>query len=283
LDSLLAAQPPRDLRAVVVVENGEKWGAEGVVRDFAGALPIVYAFSEKANKSDSLNLALRGFALPTDFVLFFDDDIRIGETTLIAYEREGKVQTEGLFFVGAMGVDYQTPPPEWIREYLPPSATGWQPSHQKMQLATPDGQGCNWAAYASDLMRLGGFDSRYGPGSGARGQETNMFRRLLAAGVISIFLPDAKVYHYVPEERCSPRWILDRLREHGRAEGLNQRLLGSGQASFLLRTLRQIAQSASRWICTAAIQGQEKSFSWRRALSYYSGSLAAFVTAKRPG
>ena len=67
--------------------------------------------------------------------------------------------------------------------------------------------GCNWAAFTGDLRAAGGFDANFGPGSptGATGQEAEMQERLLARGVRQVDVPDALVWHYVPEERSTLR------------------------------------------------------------------------------
>ena len=60
--------------------------------------------------------------------------------------------------------------------------------------------GLNWAAFASDLKEVGGFDPRFGPGSatGSTGQETAMQRRFLAAGLHGRDVPHAEVWHWIP-------------------------------------------------------------------------------------
>jgi glycosyltransferase involved in cell wall biosynthesis len=281
LRSLSAATRPANLRLVVVVENGTQAGAETVVRRFADVCPIEYLFSEKANKSASLNLAMQRFVQPEDFILFFDDDVRLSKNTLVCYEQEAASQTKGIFFVGATGVDYQSAPLDWVKEFLPFSAIGWAPSDTKMELKTPDGLGFNWAGYGSDLLRVGGFDPHYGPGSGARGQETNMYERLLAAGVRSMFLPGPLVYHYVPQDRCSPEWVLDRAVEVGRTDGQNQRSSWFRQIVLIGFSFRHVISMILRWLWFVMIRRPEKAFYWHRGFNYYCGYLAGFAT-RRP-
>lgn len=70
---------------------------------------------------------------------------------------------------------------------------------------------------------MGGFNERRGPGTGVRGQEYDMQERLLAAGVVGRYLPDALVWHYVPRERCSPEWALARTLPTAAQVGLRLR------------------------------------------------------------
>ena len=64
---------------------------------------------------------------------------------------------------------------------------------------------------------MGGFDPRLGPGAHApgaganpTGQERELQLRLLQSGRKPVFVPDARVWHWVPAERCSPEWALER-------------------------------------------------------------------------
>ena len=52
----------------------------------------------------------------------------------------------------------------------------------------------------------------HAPGAGANptGQERELQLRLLQSGRKPVFVPDARVWHWVPAERCSPEWALER-------------------------------------------------------------------------
>jgi hypothetical protein len=65
---------------------------------------------------------------------------------------------------------------------------------------------------------------RRGPGTPARGQETDMQSRLLARGVTGYYLPGAVVWHFVPRERCSPAWALSRAEQSGVRDGMEASL-----------------------------------------------------------
>lgn len=138
---------------------------------------------------------------------------------------------------GPLKIDYEAPPPEYMRAYLPPSAAGWgtngvQNEEWKLFL------GPNWAAYSSDLMSAGGFDTSVGPGQVAVGQETEMQRRLLAQGCEQVFVSGATAYHYVPSHRCSKRWAINRYYRMGTAHGL-RKMLSDEYDSFPWWTVKE--------------------------------------------
>jgi GT2 family glycosyltransferase len=47
------------------------------------------------------------------------------------------------------------------------------------------------------------------------GEETRLQQRLLKSGAKGVYLPEAVVWHYVPAERCSENWALERQFRRG--------------------------------------------------------------------
>lgn len=205
LESLAQCTRPKEYDGAIVVENGSKAGAEAIVETYQDALQARYMYVSRGNKSHALNEALA--EIENGLTIFFDDDVRVHRDILQAYARAAADVKGGMFFGGPTRVDYEGEPPEWLAEYLPASATGW-PEEDR-----PDEKtflGFNWAAFASDLKACGGFNPTVGPGTLSTGQETEMQRQLLDWGAAPTYVPDALVWHYVPESRCTPSWVLDR-------------------------------------------------------------------------
>ena len=211
--SLAEAVLPTQVRRVVIAENGPPGVAKAVAQNYAGKLPVIYLHSETRNKSRALNRAVD--VCEGEFVIFFDDDIRLDPECLVAYVETVTAEPRRIFVGGQCGVDYETPPPEWLKSYLPPSAVGWSWSkaNTRVPLDQPLALGFNWGAYASDIKSLGGFDEEKGPGTLIPiGEETKLQKALLDRGIPGIYEPRAKVWHYVPRERCSQTWALRRTR-----------------------------------------------------------------------
>jgi len=58
------------------------------------------------------------------------------------------------------------------------------------------GMGANMAFRRQLILTLGGFDTRLGPGTRTRtGDETDLFARVLDAGQLIVYTPDAYVWH----------------------------------------------------------------------------------------
>ena len=218
----MTCEPPADRSVlVIVIENGGRYGAQALCSATAGKLgKPEYRFVETPNKSAALNAILP--ELSGHLVVFLDDDVRVDPNLLVEYAAAAGKRTEGEFYGGGLLIDYEQAPPEWLKKYLPKSATGWHPSIEDY---APLGKmhffGANWAAFSFDLLRLGGFNAQFGPGSkmGATGQETQMQKDLVGVGVRPRYVPEAVVWHYVPKSRCSPEWAIDRARRMGVRSG----------------------------------------------------------------
>jgi len=216
LDSLSKIDLPINYRQTIVIENGGEFGAKQVVSQASSHLRVDYQYYENGNKSAALNHVLS--LVDDDLLVFFDDDIRVAKGLLQSYASMA-ADWPHCFFGGPMECDYEEDPESWVR--LPPSALGWSPREDS------SGQslvflGCNWAAFTEHLRLSGGFDPRVGPGgtTGARGQETLMQNKLREHGYSPRYIPDAMVWHYVPSNRCSERWALERAYQNGLTKGL---------------------------------------------------------------
>jgi GT2 family glycosyltransferase len=160
--------------------------------------------------------------LGTGFVLFLDDDVRVGEGVLEAYASAIRERGRGHFFGGPLLVDYEEAPPDWLRAHLPRTAVGWQPESSEVSFTGPDSfLGPNYGAFVEDVLAVGGFREDIGPGArvagtdgNPSGQEFELQDRLVASGFVPAYVPDAEVWHYVPKERCTPAWALHRVFRH---------------------------------------------------------------------
>lgn len=214
LQCLVDADLPGDLKRVLVVENGRKDDAEKKAAKFAGRLPVEYLYTPVGSKCAALNLALESCA--GEFVVFFDDDVRIDPGCIRAYADAAAGKTGGEFYAGKCNVDYDVAPPEWLKHYLPFSAKGWSYGEKVCELPEPLALGFNWAAFADDIAKAGSFNPEIGPGRLISiGDETDLQRIMLDQGMKGVYLPTALVWHHVPADRCSTEWTLERNRRMG--------------------------------------------------------------------
>ncbi len=213
LESIALARRPDGFGQVWVIENGSDAGARAVCDRVGGGLPVEYRHIDAAGRSRALQFAVE--TLQGGLVVFFDDDVRVDENIFQAYAAAGTRHGEAGVYGGPLLIDYeQSPPPSWLLDHLPASAKGWEPENPDSPIG-PGSHflGANFGAYAQKILEVGGFNPALGTGTAGDpvGEEVDLQDRLLAAGGRGVYVPEAKVWHYVPADRCSPSWALRRL------------------------------------------------------------------------
>jgi glycosyltransferase involved in cell wall biosynthesis len=206
---------------VVVVENGCKGKVENIVEGFSEFLNIEYLYEKIGNKSNALNKVLS--LIEDSFVILFDDDIRIEKNVLSEYSSAFSRFGPGYFWGGSVGPDYEeTGPPDYLIDFFPASVKGLRLGEADTEISSPDFLGCNWAFYSEDLKEVGLFNVNFGPGSpaGSVGQETDAITRLFKVGKKGIYLPKAKVWHYIPKQRSNLEWLKSRKYRNGVRSGI---------------------------------------------------------------
>jgi hypothetical protein len=235
---------PAALRRTLVIENGARARAEVVVRSAPAALNAEYVFEPSQSKCRSLNAGIRDIG--DGLVLFLDDDVTVVGDLLDRYVETAERFGPGHFFGGPIAPEYEETPPAWLHPFLPNSARGWQLEDPAELISRPRFLGFNWAAFAQDLRAVGGFDENLGPGSwtASVGDESDMQRRLMAAGGIAAYVPGALVYHWVPKTHCSPAFALQRAYRDGIRVGfLNQEKWNTSVFGYPVGLLKRIIAS----------------------------------------
>jgi hypothetical protein len=233
LSSIEHAERPACLSEIVVVENGGHAGADDVCRDFSSRLPITYIYEAAPGLSNARNIGAKHCS--GDILLFFDDDIRVCPETLTAYasafERHGK----SAFYGGPLTPDYETQPKEWLTEFLPPSARGFSLGTEEKIIPEPCLLGGNFAVPREPFEYLEGFDlvSATGSEGGGTGEEKRLQARLIEKGLSGMFVPGAQVGHFVPTDRCNPRFIRHRRWRRGYGFGQLYAIEGGPHKTFL--------------------------------------------------
>lgn len=227
LSSIERAERPTSLVEVVVVENGGRAGAEQVCRHFDPHLPITYLYAEQPGVGAARNVGASHCV--GDMLLFFDDDIRLCDGTLIAYDAAFRQHGESAFYGGPLTPDYETPPEDWLIDFLPPSARGFSLGPEQVTIEEPCLLGGNFALPRSVFEHSEEFDAVGPTGSekGGTGNEKRLQMRLMEQGWPGLFIPEALVGHFVPPERCSARFV--RRRRWRRGYGFGELYASTGK------------------------------------------------------
>lgn len=214
LQSISEATWPDSFVGVWVVENGKRAGSDKIVDDFKEKISVNYLFEDRAGPSFARNRGIE--ESKADYFIFFDDDIRIGKDTLLAYENAFRKYDGQTFFGGPLRIDYENIPEKWLIDFLPWSAQGTDLGDVEKFLTKPLFLGANHAIPKLLLDLCGNFDALCPVGlTGMLGEETRLQKRMLDSGAKGVYVPEAIVWHYVPAERCSENWALDRQYRRG--------------------------------------------------------------------
>jgi glycosyltransferase involved in cell wall biosynthesis len=245
LQCIEVCDKPPTYRETIVVENGPKGDAEAIVADFRATLRSRHVYVAPPGKSAALNRVIE--MLDDDLVVFLDDDVRPAPELLVAYDAAARRVRRKSFFGGPFEIDYEQAPPRHIRCFLPRSARGWERPPGLAPGREPF-LGFNWAAFVPDLRDAGCFDVDRGPGAASGmtvGDESLLQRRMIGRGVQEVYVAEARVWHYVPRERCSAEWLLDRNFRHGLAKGWQR---GGEQPALLGRPLWMYQRRAQGFV-----------------------------------
>lgn len=223
---------------LIVVDNNSTDATAKTIKSFSQRLPIRYAFEQKQGISAAKN---RGISVAKGKLLVFtDDDVRPSTEWIVTYLAAHQESSEKLFWGGAIESEFEGPEPDAsLLQLSPPSVRGLDLGARPRLLDDNEWfVGANLAVSSSAIEAVGGFDTSLGldPSAGAIfvGEETDLQRRLKAAGYRAMYLPSACLRHVVPGNKCT----LDHIAS--RAEACGRYMKASTPVESGLKTLRGV-------------------------------------------
>jgi glycosyltransferase involved in cell wall biosynthesis len=204
---------------VLVVDNGSIDETAAVVAAAAerSRAPIIYLGEPKPGKSHALNTAVaraRG-----DFIVLTDDDVLPSPGWLAAYM--GAFRESGAdYVVGRILPLWEAPLPAWLSPALYGVLAIPDGGTRRLRLATGHNDeimplGANMAVRRHVLDRVGGWNPDLGKLQGTlrTGEDHEFALKMLAAGFVGLYDPDASVRHRVTADRLRlayfHRWFYD--------------------------------------------------------------------------
>jgi len=223
-------------------------------------------------KSGALNQYLR--QCRAEIIAFTDDDVVVDPDWLAALERFFTAHPEVAAAAGPIRLPPDVVDPDLLRRVrLYPTLPYWEvpPDTVLTQLL-----GANMAVRRSAFERVGPFDPRLGPGATGLGEETDLARRLLAAGLRIGYAPGAVVYHVIVEHRLT----LAAFCAQQEKVALSRFLMRGGRESRLALRLR-LAEAWIAALAAAAAGNEARRVRARGRVAFYS-ALLRLTAAGRP-
>lgn len=271
----IGRQQLSDLQAsveVVVVDNDQAHSALPVLSAWLGTpgLTLVFMHEPAPNISVARNAAIHKAS--GDWIAFIDDD-ETPETDWLSrlVEAQRRFQADAVF--GPVIPRYGERTPKWIREGAYFDRRRFRTG---TQIDEADARTGNVLISADQLKSIEGpFDKSFGR---TGGEDSVLFRDLLAKGCRFVWCDEAVVSEEVPLDRANARWLLRRSFRVGqtwiRAE-LYRLTPGAKIGRGLVLSLRACLQLAAglalafAWIPVS----RAKSFHWIRISAMQAGKI----------
>lgn len=280
LASLCAATRVADLRVLVtVVDNNSTDYTRETVETFscAGPIEIQYLFEPRLGKSRALNTGIAHSE--AELIGFLDDDITVSPDWFVEVARTFSDRWHEIDFAGGKILpQWETDPPAWLPDNLSGVLALQDNGDEEFTYGGSDAElpGCQALIKRSVLMEVGPYNEELGP-SGTkllRGEDDDMYYRLIQAGKHGVYTPRLVVFHYVPQYRLTKRYF----REWFFSWGGSQALLSTMQAKYTGPTIFGVprylygntVRSAARML-SSLIKGD--------SAGYFSNELTIWVLA----
>ncbi len=198
---------------LLVIDNGCDDATQDVIASFTDRLPLRTAVEPEPGLSNARNRAVaeaRG-----DYVIWTDDDVLVDETWLVAYCAAFRRWPEAHLFGGPIEPLFEGDPPEWIASVLDEigpvygrQTLGDAPVRLEPEKVGDGPYGGNMAMSRAALLEFQ-FDSKLGVRHGeyAIGEETEVMRRMLRAGLEGWWTPEPGVRHVIPAESQTVAYV----------------------------------------------------------------------------
>ncbi|MCH2236115.1 MAG: glycosyltransferase, partial [Crocinitomicaceae bacterium] len=223
LDSLKRQTLDKSLFEIVFVDNNSPGNAKEIADQFAANNPeIKFAYYLETNQGLSWGRNRGINEANGKYITFIDDDAFLAEDYLEKiynyFEEDASIAAIG----SKIHLHYETIIPAWENKYLN-SLLGYfdegDDIHPFGKKSYP--RGSNMSFKIDVFEKIGQFNVDLGRKGGnmAGSEEKDIFQRIYAQPELKVvYVPDAMVYHCVPEERTTKEFIIKQALGTGKGE-----------------------------------------------------------------
>ena len=268
---------------LVLVNNNSSDNTRDIALSYKGRLPLIYLEEPIQGVSNARNAGLvQGNG---ELVIFTDDDIKPAGEWIMTYWRGYQEYGGKAFFGGPIESEFEgSVPDNELLTVSPPSVRGFDLGEE--QHVVESGMffvGANWACPRSLIDVVGPVNPSLGlnPHSGKIkvGEETDLMRRLINVGAIAVYLPQAKIKHFVPTHKTTLKHVGARIEAYAEYAWLCNEVEGQGKGIKLLNVpLWMFRLCVELWItcCLKKITGKQFSREYVK-YRYFMGCIKSGI------
>jgi glucosyl-dolichyl phosphate glucuronosyltransferase len=199
---------------LVIVNNNCTDNTDEIVARYMKVLPITYVKEPQPGLSKARNAGLKAAA--GKLIIFTDSDVRPSREWIRVFWEAFSKNPSGEFWGGPIESEFEGKKPDQeLMRLAPYSVRGLDFGPKSIPLA--DDQyfiSANWAAPLQSIRDAGGFDISKGLNPQSKklitGEESDLMDRLRGRGLTGVYLPGARLQHFVPKEKCTLEHIVAR-------------------------------------------------------------------------
>jgi len=200
---------------VIVVDNGSTDETPAIVARHQALFPVPMHLLRETVPGKSLAVSRAVAFANGDILVFTDDDVNVGDDWLEVIR--GAMADPAVALVGGpVTPRWQTGVPHWIRQARDRHPRLGSPlalldyGSQRDDLGSRTALGANLAVRWEVFTRVGGFPAHLGKlrGTLLSGEDAEICRLVQSAGFKAIYVPGARVAHWVPDQRARVSYFL---------------------------------------------------------------------------
>ena len=246
---------------LVVVNNRCTDATDAVLSALGDRLPLRRVFEAAPGLSNARNAAIRHAR--GEYIVWTDDDVLVDPAWLVEYDAAFTRWPKASFFGGPIEPWFEGEPPAWLKAGLRRVRAAYalvDLSPGTVCLSTRAAPyGANMAFRNTDQAHF-----TYQPALGRRagslmgGEEADVMRRMLAAGLEGRWVPTARVRHFIPKDRQTVAYLRRYYRGWGEYLGRGATRKGPELLGRPLWLWRELVESEVRYRLWRAVGTPER-------------------------
>lgn len=214
LDSIVGLEKQDEIDwELLVVDNNSTDNTRQVCESFSDRIPIRVVEEKQQGLSFSRNCAVDHAT--GDYMIWTDDDVKVAPDWLAVYRDAIEQYPNAAFFGGKIKPFFQHKTPAWVNknwEFCSGVFAERDLGDERFEINALDNLpfGANFVT-RTDIQNEFRYDPKFGRvAKGVRGfDEIDVLSRMLAAGHVGIWIPEACLEHLIPESRTSLKYVAD--------------------------------------------------------------------------